>query len=148
MPVNLEDMASKYFKWKELLYLPSWNIYHTPSDIEIENLTKLAHKMDEIRDYLENPVNVNCAIRPMAVNCPGSRFHGKNYNQAVGGAQASAHIVGLAMDFTVSRMTCDDARFHLKSQLNFYNVRMENKPGAGWVHLDLYEPKPNRFFIP
>ena len=141
-----EGMASKYFSWAELLLLPSWGIYFEPSPTERANLTQLAKKMDEIRDFLGKPINVLCAIRPTYVfNAPTVS---KNYNQVVQGAAHSAHIVGLAMDFTVSSMTCDEVRFHLQEELDRFGIRVERKPGSGWVHVDLYPPNPHRYFTP
>jgi uncharacterized protein YcbK (DUF882 family) len=148
MTINLEDNASKYFKWRELLYLPSWSCYHVPSEEEIVNLKQLAEKMDEIREYLEKPIHVNCALRPQAANIPGNRMDGKDYNRLIGGAPNSAHVKGLAMDFTVSSITCDDVRHLLEPKLAEFNIRMEMKPGSNWVHLDLYPPRPNRYFRP
>lgn len=145
---NLEDQASKYFKWKELLYLPTWSAYHVPSEIQISNLTQLAQKMDQIRDFLEHPINVLCAIRPQCADIPGNSFAGKNYNKLVGGAPGSAHLLGLAMDFTVSSIVCDEVRMLLEDQLEILQIRMEKKPNSSWIHCDLYPPKPNRYFKP
>lgn len=104
--------------------------------------------MDEVRDYLEKPINVHCAIRPVVTRCQGSAYSGRNYNAAVGGAPESAHTRGLAMDFSCPGVTCDEVRYLLLEKLEPYNIRMENKPGALWVHIDLMPPHPNRFFKP
>ena len=145
---DLSDKPSQYFSWKELLYLPSWQVFHSPSESEVQNLTKLALCMDKVREYLEQPINVLCAIRPIYVIAPGTQWNGKNYNAAVGGAPHSAHIQGLAMDFTVSQINCEEVRHLLLDKLEEWGMRMENKAGSGWVHLDLYPPNPNRFFKP
>lgn len=150
MPVNLDEKASKYFTWKELLWLPSFLCYHIPNEQEIANLTILAQKMDQIRDYLENPIHVNCAIRPICVNAPGTGGNTRNYNSFISGAINSAHIPGLACDFTVSRLTCDDVRHLLESKLEDFQIRMEKKPNSTWVHIDLRQPAPggSRYFKP
>lgn len=151
--INWEDPDSQitpHFTVREALLLPSWGVLHIPTESEKANILRTAEKMETIREYLDNPVNVSCWIRPLSVNCENPRFTGKNYNRAVGGAEASAHIEGLAVDFTVSRLTCDDVRFLLLDKLQDFGIRMERKPGAHWVHIDLREPRKNqaRFFFP
>lgn len=147
---NPESQISVNFKVKEALLLPSWNILHVPSEEEKSNIIKAAQMMEIIREYLGNPIHINCWIRPQITNCPGSKSNGKDYNKFVGGARNSAHIEGLACDFTVSRMTCDDVRHTLEPKLEEFKIRMENKPGSGWIHCDSRDllPGGRRFFIP
>lgn len=140
--------ASPHFSWASLLLLPQWGVYHDPSEEERANLIKLANKMEEVREFFDHPINVLCAIRPTHVQAAGTQWQGKNYNLLVQGAAQSAHIVGLAMDFTVSTVSCDEARFHLIEELERLCIRMEKKAGAGWVHVDLLKPHPNRYFVP
>ena len=55
----------------------------------LENLDRLADRLEVVRALLGHlPVRINSGWR-----CPG-------LNRAVGGAKASAHLVGLAADFT------------------------------------------------
>lgn len=149
---NPESQISAHFTVHDATYLPSWGVYHTPSDQEKENILALAAKLELVRAYLgNNDVNVNCWIRPTIVVCENPRYNGKNYNQLIGGAQNSAHISGMACDFTVSRITCDDARFLLEDQLDILQMRMEKKPGSSWVHLDIRQPAypdGRRYFTP
>jgi Peptidase M15 len=149
---NPESPISAHFTVHDALFLPSWGVYHIPSDQEKANILDLASRLEMVREYLEgNPINVNCWIRPTSVNCDNPRFNGKSYNQAIGGAQNSAHISGMACDFTISRMTCDDVRHLLEDQLEAFGLRMEKKPGSNWVHLDSRQPSypnGNRYFIP
>lgn len=153
MSINWNDpksKISKYFTVKEALYLPSWDVMHIPSEAEKANIIRTAEKMDLIREYLDKPVNVNVWIRPAQVNCPTNlRYHGKNYNAAIGGAPKSAHVEGLAVDFRVSTITAMDVRFLLKDKLEDFNIRMEDHNG-NWTHIDLREvPKGGkRFFKP
>ena len=37
---------SEYFTVRDALYLPSWQVYHTPSEKEKANILKLAKKLD------------------------------------------------------------------------------------------------------
>lgn len=145
-----EGNVTPHFTWAEVLWLPKFGVWHEPSEEEKANLLLLCKHMEQVREFLDHSVNVLCAIRPTYVQAPGTQWNGKNYNLAVQGAQASAHIKGLAMDFTVSKMTCDEARMHLEGELERLKMRMERKPGSGWVHLDLYPPGASgkRYFTP
>jgi uncharacterized protein YcbK (DUF882 family) len=152
--INWDDMKSQLtpnFTVGEALYLPSYKVYHKPTDEEKANIVKHAASMELVREYLgTNPINITCWIRPLAINCDNPMFNGRNYNRLVGGAENSAHIQGLACDFTVSRITCDDVRHLLEDQLERLQLRMEKKPNANWVHLDSRQPVPgkSRYFIP
>lgn len=156
--MNFEDInwsdpnspISVNFTVREALWLPSWGVYHTPSDAEKQNIFDMANKMEQVRSALgDHPINVNCWIRPTCVQCDSAKFQGRNYNAAVGGAPLSAHIAGKAVDFTVSTVTCDDARYMLTSDLETINLRMEKKPGSGWIHLgNDWAPGKTRYFIP
>lgn len=153
MSINWEDpkcKISKHFTVHEALWLPSWQVYHIPSEEEKANIIKTAEKMELVREFFDKPVNVNCWIRPRSVNCPDKKaYHGRNYNAFVGGAPGSAHAEGLAVDFTVSTVTASDAKDMLKDQLEIWDIRMENITG-NWIHIDLRKPAPGgkRFFRP
>jgi hypothetical protein len=145
-----ESKIGKYFTVKEALFLPSWGVLHIPNDIEKAAILRMAEKMDVIREYLERPIHVTCWIRPKVVNCPNHPgYNGKNYNAAVGGAFKSAHIEGIAVDFTVSAITASDVRFLLKDKLEEFQIRMENHHG-NWTHVDLRDVPPggSRYFKP
>lgn len=148
MTIQLTDKISKYFTWKELLYLPTWKEYHTPSTVEQNNLIKLAKVMDDIRDIIGKPIRVHVCIRPGKANIPGSVHNGQDYNALIGGAKNSAHKSGLAIDWSVPGEDCDDIRTLLLPILTQLGVRMEDKPNSNWVHIDLLPPRPNRFFKP
>lgn len=147
---NPKSMLSTHFNVHETTYLPSWDIFHLPSEKEKDNILKMVEKMELVREYLGNPIHVHCWIRPKIVNNPKSHFNGKNYNQAVRGAPGSAHCEGLATDFHVSRMTCSEVRTVLLPKLEEFGIRMENINSEGWVHLDCRNPLPgkSRFFRP
>jgi hypothetical protein len=148
---NPKDKISEHFTVGEATYLPSWDTYHIPSDIEKENILKTAEKMELIREFLNSlPIHIHCWIRPKIVNSPKSHYHAKNYNAAVGGAPGSAHPEGLAVDFHVSKMTCSEVRAVLQPKLVDFDIRMEDINSEGWVHIDLRKPLPkkSRFFKP
>lgn len=140
---------SQYFTVHEATYLPSWQIHHKPSEYEKEEILKTAQVMDKIREYIGEPIHVNCWIRPTSVNNFDSVYHNKNYNSAIGGATHSAHIEGKAVDFTVSKHTASNVRFLLQDKLEEFQIRMENING-NWTHIDTREvPKGGkRFFKP
>jgi hypothetical protein len=144
-------ILSKFFSWKEALWLPSWKIEHTPSLDEVDNILLLASKLDKVRELLGRPMRVHVWIRPTSVNCPGSNYHGENYNLFIGSkAKRSAHIVGKAVDFSCKDISCDEIRNLLIPHLDEWNLRMEDLPGSNWVHLDCAEVAPGgkRFFKP
>lgn len=142
-PKTVEYGISQYFSWKEAIYLPKWDRLATSEELTpeiVENLTKLFVKMDVIRKFFSNQILVHCAFRP------------PKYNKEIGGAKKSAHMEGKAVDFHVRCVTCDDAksailRYNLLEKLE---MRMENRPGSNWIHLDTRAPGKDgkRFFLP
>jgi Peptidase M15 len=148
---NPDTMISKYFSVYEATYLPSWNIWHTPSEEEKANILKVAAKMDCIREFLDEPINVHVWIRPGAVNCPGSEWHGKDYNAFIKGAPRSSHKTGEAVDWSVAGKRtaegCAEVRAKLLPRLEEWGIRMEDIVGT-WVHIDIGAVVSNRFFKP
>lgn len=147
---NPSDKISNHFTVKEACLLPSWGVLHVPSDDEQANILAMAAIMDQVRDFVGKPINVHCWIRPTSANCPGSQHDGGNYNVAAGStALHSAHIIGKAVDWDCG-VVCDDTRNQIMAQLEPWGVRMENRPGSGWVHLDDQPVAPggHRFFLP
>jgi len=132
---------SKYFTVKEAIWLPQWNRLANDTElteISKENLGILFSKMDAIRDFFAAPVMVHVTLRP------------EEYNKLVGGAKASAHLIGKACDFHVKGVVCDDGRKRILDAglLDSLELRMEDKPGSNWIHLDFASPTPHRYFIP
>jgi hypothetical protein len=150
---DLEAPVSKYFKVKEALYLPKFNIYHTPSPEEMYNIWFLSSKLDKVHEFIGRKMAVHCWIRPVSINCPGDTHHRMNYNQLVGGAQNSAHIYGNACDFNfegkAAAEECQEMRLLLVPELERLGLRMENKEGA-WLHMDRNKVPSggNYYFIP
>lgn len=69
-------------------YAARHGLDNKPSDEIIANLRKLAAKLEEIRALLKSPIIVSSGYRSPAVNA------------AVKGSKNSAHMLGLAADFT------------------------------------------------
>ena len=145
-----KQKLSKYFTYGEALYLPSWRAFHEPSAEELANVTKMAAKMDEVREVLNCPVHVHVWIRPVLNNSTSPK-NGLDYNDFVKGARQSMHKVGLAVDFSPVGMTVLEAKKVLIGHLDMLGVRMEdNGDSAGWIHLDLKDVPSGgkRFFKP
>ena len=144
-----QGRISKWFYWREALLLPSWAVMHTPSEAEKTELLKTAGIMDRIRMLVGAPILVHCWIRPV-LNNPADKHHGDDYNEWVHGAHNSAHIDGRAVDFSVKGMSGDAVRSLLKPHLSRLGIRMENLPGAVWVHIDTKHVTDDklRFFKP
>lgn len=138
----LTTAISKHFSYKEALWLPQWNRAAMESDglsqEILDNLVILFSKMDNIRNAMGMPIIVHVTYRPDA------------YNKLVGGAPASAHKLGKACDFHVSGSTCDAIRQKILNEqlLDTLEMRMEDRPGSDWVHLDFAPVIIKRFFKP
>lgn len=140
------------FNVHEALFLPSWRVYHVPSNEERQEIVKTAAVMQKIRELFDNPVVVHCWMRPTKANVPRTDFHGKNYNRFIGSKSTkSAHIFGRAVDFHVSGLAgpegCAEARAKILPLLEEWNIRMENIKG-GWIHIDTNPVNNKRFFRP
>lgn len=144
-----KSKLSKYFTVGDALLLHKWNAYHKPSEEEKINILKIAETMDKIRELINLPITVSCWIRPKVANIPEHVQNGKDYNSLVGGAKASAHIYGKAVDWT-TKATCDEIRARLLPHLDALGVCVEDLPGSNWIHCDSLLPRLNggRFFKP
>ena len=138
--ITVEDLdrnASEYFTWREVLLLRRWNIYAVPTKEHEQNILDLLQKMDLIREMLGDPIHVTSCYRPPV------------YNRFIGGSVRSWHRYGMAMDFKVANQPANGVRDFLKEYLDDLEVRMENLPGSGWVHIDTAEPGTSgRYFTP
>ena len=155
MEVNWLDpkaKVSKYFTVHECTFLPSWRIYHQPSEEEKKTIIEFAKTMDIVRERIGKPITVHVWIRPKSVNAPGSDRHGQDYNLFIGSKSTkSGHIFGNACDFHVSGYIgpekCAEIRAKIMPWLEELDIRMEDING-GWVHLDSKPVGSKRFFKP
>lgn len=131
--INSLIPGSKYFKWKEALWLPQWCAFAAIPNEQIKlNIIKQAAALDKVRDYFNRPLTVHCWFRPFL------------YNQLVGGAPNSAHMEGLATDFHVEGRKCEEIKTALQAEGNkLYEGRGEIN-NRDWVHLDL---RPGGWFV-
>lgn len=125
--INLDSSIgnSKYFKWKEALWLPSMEAYAAPTEQQKRNIERQASALDVIREYFGKPIIVTSWLRP------------RNYNAYIGGAPASKHMQGLATDFIVQGVDCGQVKQEIRDN-NLYPGRGEIDT-TNWVHLDLGE---------
>ena len=150
---------SKYFTFKEALWLPSENRMASEADGVDEkilaSLKKLFSKMDEVRELLGKPIMVHITFRTMAYHL--GIYAKKNAERVSQGLpelkvpMGSAHLSGDACDFHAVGMTCDEVVAALKPELEQLEMRMENNGlGASWVHLDTRPVgvSGKRFFLP
>lgn len=80
---------SPHFTLEELTATQHRRFDNTPSPATLENLRRMAERMEEVRSLLgDRVIKVSSGYRSPAVN------------SAVGGAKTSAHLSGLAVDFT------------------------------------------------
>lgn len=153
--IDWSDKAAKiseHFTVHEATWLPSFRCYHEPSEDEKFEIIALADVMEQVRELFNSPIQIHCWIRPLKVNAPGTKWHNKNYNRAIGSrATKSAHIFGQAVDFHVCGYSgatkCNEGRKKLLPYIAEFGVRMENLNGS-WIHLDTYPVKNKRFFRP
>lgn len=86
---------SPNFQLEELVFSQTaarLNLDNTPSPATIANLTRVAEYLEFVRHELGN--------RPLLIS---SGYRSPAVNAAVGGANNSAHLLGLAVDFTCPR---------------------------------------------
>lgn len=139
-----ESKISEHFTVKDAIYLPTWKRLANQEDgldstIKVD-LQRLFAQMDVVRSHFGKPIRVHVTYRP------------SEYNKAIGGAQHSAHSEGLACDWDIPGINCDEVRKEIvdKGLLDTWNMRMEDLPGSSWVHLDLREVPigGHRYFLP
>ena len=139
--------VSNHFTVREACWLPRWVRLASGTELSPDiraNLIGFLKRMDAVRDWFGSAINVHVTYRTFA------------YNQLVGGAPASRHMQGHAMDFDVAGIDCGIAisRILDADMLAKWGMRCENNSQngnpPGWVHLDIgaVGPSGSRFFIP
>lgn len=121
---------SEHFSLPELLHSDTarqYNIDNYPSWEEVDNLRRLADTMERVRRQLgDKPVTISSAFRCAAVNAK------------VGGAANSAHLYGLACDFTVPAFGTPEAICKaLEPHLVEFDIDQLIWEFGSWVHLGL-----------
>lgn len=118
--MNLTD----HFTLEELTHTDHRELDNTPNDLEIENLKRLAHFLEAIKQVLGGkPIMVNSAFRSEAVNT------------AVGSKNTSQHRVGCAADIRVPGMTPDEVvKAVMRSGLEYDQIIREFDR---WTHVSI-----------
>lgn len=87
-----------------------------------DNAKKIADIIQELRDEIKQPIIIHCWVRQ------------PKHNKRVKGSKLSAHLNGLAIDFHVNNLSCEQVRAIIKSMR--LPVRVEANTDT-WVHIDL-----------
>lgn len=144
-PIDLDKLipGSKYFRWREALWLPTWQIHVFPTDKQYLNIIESVTAYDEVREYLGQPMTATSWLRPMIYNDWAPPF-------GVGGSRLSGHKRGTALDFTIKKIKPDAIRALLEPVLDDLYICMERLPKSTWVHIDCDPPRKNtgRYFVP
>jgi hypothetical protein len=130
-----QDYLSPHFSLAELTVSETAvrkGLDNTPSGAVIDNLRRVAATLEEVRAAVGN--------RPVLVT---SGFRSHILNKMIGGADQSAHILGLAADFHVPGMSLTDAaQAIITAGVEFDQLILEAKGPNGWLHIGLSTGKP------
>ena len=96
---------------------------NTPGPIAMQNLTRLANFLEEVRKVLGKPIMMNSAYR------------GPEVNTHVGGSKNSQHMVGCAADIRVPGMSPDAVcKAIIASELQYDQLIREFD---SWTHVSI-----------
>lgn len=97
-----------------------------PSGEVLKNLTELAKNLEVLRKHIGQPIRVT------------SGFRSREHNKKIGGATNSFHVLGMAADIQVSKMTPEQ----LAKTIELLIAEGKMKEGGlgiyrTWVHYDV-----------
>ena len=96
---------------------------NNPDANEINNLTRVAQLLEQVRKVINKPIIINSAYRSKIVN------------DAVGSKDTSQHLLGCAADFRVSGMTLNAVCEAIKnSDIQFDQLLLEYN---SWIHISV-----------
>lgn len=126
---------SKHFTLDELTFSQTAvrnNINNNPSQAVRNNLKTLADNLEKIREFLGHPLRISSGFRCMELN------------RKIGGSVNSAHMSGLAADFTCAKFgkPIDVVKALFKSGIKVDQVIEEGT----WVHVS-FDPKMRQQFL-
>lgn len=97
-------------------------IDNTPTKEIMNNLKRMAEKLEEVRNLVGEAVHVNSCYR-----C-------EKLNKEIGGAKTSSHLQGLAADITVKSLTPEQLAIKIRdSKIMFDQLIFEGT----WVHIGI-----------
>jgi hypothetical protein len=119
-------MLSKNFSFAEMTaseIASRKGLDNSPTGVELDNLARLAEKLEEVRKVIGKPIMINSA------------FRSKEVNKAVGGVSSSQHCLGCAADIRVPGMTPDQiVKAIIKSDIQYDQLIREFD---SWVHISV-----------
>lgn len=126
---------SEHFTLDELTFSQTAvrnGINNNPSQAVRNNLKTLADNLEKIRTFLGHPLRISSAFRCMELN------------RKIGGSVNSAHMDGLAADFTCEKFgkPIDVVKALFKSNIKVDQVIEEGT----WVHVS-FDPKMRQQFL-
>lgn len=113
---------SEHFTLEELTFTNHREYDNTPNQVQIDNLTRLAEFLEEVRSLLGKPILVD------------SGFRSPEVNHAVGSTFVSQHLRGCAADIRVPGMTpAEVVKAIHGSDLPFDQLILE----LTWTHISI-----------
>ena len=113
---SLEEMTVS-----QLASRNGWN--NNPDANEINNLTRVAQLLEQVRKVINKPIIINSAYRSKIVN------------DALGSKDTSQHRIGAAADIRVSGMTLNAVCEAIKnSDIQFDQLILEF---SSWIHISV-----------
>ncbi len=124
----VEKRLTDHFTLRELTASPTatrLGLDNTPETDILIGLREVAETLELIRAYFHRAILITSGYRSPAVN------------KAVGGSPASAHCLGLAVDFTVVDIPNIDVCRQIEIMIPDYDQVIYEFGPTGWVHLGL-----------
>lgn len=113
---------SENFTYAELTKT-SHKFDNTPDNNSLNNLKRLALKLEEVRSFIKKPIIINSAYRS------------KKVNDAVGSTDKSQHLIGCAADFVVKGLTPDQVvKEIMKLGIKYDQLIREHD---SWIHISI-----------
>ena len=126
---------SPHFTLEELTITQHRGIDNTPSLPIVSNLTRLAHKLEDIRNILNSSMIISSGYRCLELN------------RSIGSKDTSAHVNGLAADFISPKFGLPSSVFEYlrsKKELRYDQLILEKIGGKQWLHVGLRD-KPEDY---
>ena len=115
---------TEHFTLEELTVTSHREFDNTPNEAEIENLTRLAEFLEQVKTVLGN--------KPVMIN---SAFRSKQVNDSVGSKDSSQHRVGCAADIRVPNMTPNQViQTIMQSDIQYDQIIREFD---SWTHISI-----------
>ena len=114
---------SEHFTLEELTFTNHREFDNTPTQVQIDNLTRLAEFLEKVRYTLYD--------RPIIID---SGFRSPDVNHAVGSTSVSQHLKGCAADIRVPDMTpAEVVKAIYDADLPYDQLILE----LGWTHISI-----------